>query len=116
MDQAGSLRKMNCFRRGILVLLFCLPVHRDAQLEAQTRSIAQTNYVPDQQTAIRIAEAVLIPIYGSQDVADERPFKARLEGNIWIIEGTTVKTPFGGVATVKLQRSDGRIISVIHGK
>jgi hypothetical protein len=105
---------MNWFYRDVLVLLFCLLVHGDAKPQSQTRS--RNNYVPDEQTAIKIAEAVLIPICGNQDVAGERPFQARLEGNVWIIEGTTVKTPFGSVATVKLQRSDGRIISVIHGK
>jgi hypothetical protein len=52
-----------------------LPIHGDAQLEHQTRSIAQKNYVPDEQTAIKIAEAVLIPIFGSQDVAGERRSK-----------------------------------------
>jgi NTF2 fold immunity protein of polymorphic toxin system component len=77
--------------------------------------ISHRNYVPDDNTAIKIAEAVLIPIYGAQQIAGERPFHAVPTAGVWKIEGT-LHTSNGGVAIVQLQSRDGKIISVIHGK
>ena len=47
--------------------------------------------VPNEDTAIRIAEAVLTPIYGSQHVKAERPYKATLNADVWEVRGTTIK-------------------------
>ena len=73
-------------------------------------------FVPDEATAIRIAEAVLIPIYGEKKVVSERPFSAKLKGHVWHVEGYLPPGAFGGVAEVSLDKRDGRILSVIHGK
>lgn len=44
--------------------------------------------VPNEETAMRIAEAVWLPIYGSL-IYGSRPFKARLvDDSIWVVEGT----------------------------
>jgi hypothetical protein len=81
-------------------------------------------YVPDAETAKRIAEAVWIPIYGAQRIEQEKPFQARLmNGNIWHVEGS-MKQPNegdnivveGGVAMAEIAKDDGRILRVIHGK
>lgn len=45
-------------------------------------------YVPDETTAVRIAEAVLSPIYGEEQIKNERPFKGRLVEGVWIVSGT----------------------------
>jgi hypothetical protein len=73
-------------------------------------------FVPDQQTAGRIAEAVWIPIYGEEHIKSERPFKARLENDVWTVEGTLPKGFVGGVAIAEISKSDGRILRVSHGK
>ena len=78
-------------------------------------------YVPDAATAIRIAEAVLIPVYGEANVAAERPFYADLNVDVWTVRGTlhcsdTKAQCMGGVAEVKLSRNDGRILRITHGK
>jgi hypothetical protein len=112
MQAHGEMKRVY---RGALIMLFCLAALLAAQPKGQSQAISQKNYVPDEQTAIKIAEAVLIPIYGSQKVAAERPFHAHLDGNIWTIEGT-LHSELGGVATVRIARSDGRILSVTHGK
>jgi hypothetical protein len=39
----------------------------------------KVGYVPDATTATRIAEAVLIPVYGKKQIESERPFTATLE-------------------------------------
>jgi hypothetical protein len=83
-------------------------------------------FVPDSKTAIAIAEAVLIPVYGGKQIEGERPFTATLKHDVWTIEGTLycnddkgeVRTTdcLGGVAVVKIAKSDGRILYMLHGK
>ena len=43
--------------------------------------------VPDQRTAIAIAEAVLFPIYGEKNIRQQRPYVAKHARGKWIIEG-----------------------------
>src|SRR6266566_8069820 len=82
-------------------------------------------YVPDSETAVKIAEAVLIPVYGEKKVRSEEPFAAHLEGGVWTVGGT-LRCPdgkggfttqcVGGTAVVKLSRRDGRILFMMHYK
>jgi hypothetical protein len=83
-------------------------------------------FVPNQETAIRIAEAVLIPIWGKDKIESERPFAAELKESTWTVYGalrcpdgkggsTTVGCR-GGVATVEISRVDARVLSVSHGR
>jgi len=77
--------------------------------------------VPDQKTAVRIAEAVLIPVYGEKHIISERPFTARLEGERWVVKGSLPKARpgyliFGGTAMAEINKQDGRILAVYHLK
>jgi hypothetical protein len=80
---------------------------------ANTRPAIQ-NLVPDEKTAIAIAVAVLAPIYGQRQIKLESPFRARLNGDVWTVEGTLPRNHVGGVATVTLSKEDARIISFVH--
>ena len=75
-------------------------------------------FVPDAQTAIRIAEAVWIPIYGEAHIESERPFTATLSNGVWTVQGSLPPDPDirGGVALAEIAKDDGRILRVIHGK
>jgi NTF2 fold immunity protein len=84
-----------------------------------------SGYVPDSATAVQIAEAVLVPIYGKKQIESEKPFTATLEGDVWTVGGTlrcpdgkggTTTKCDGGVAVVKISKMDARILFVIHGK
>jgi hypothetical protein len=84
-----------------------------------------SGFVPDAATAVKVAESVLTPIYGEKMIQSERPFTATLEGDIWTVNGTLpcpeAKTDNrvsckGGVATVKISKTDARIIFMWHGK
>ncbi len=78
--------------------------------------VPDAGFVPDEVTAIRIAEAVLIPIYGQKKVGSERPFSAKLTKGVWKVEGYLPEGASGGVAEVRIDKRDGRILHVIHGK
>jgi hypothetical protein len=85
-----------------------------------------SGFVPDSKTAIAIAEAVLIPVYGEKHIEGERPFTTTLRHDVWTIEGTLYCTDgkgevratdcAGGVAVVKISKIDGRILYMLHGK
>lgn len=76
-----------------------------------------SGYVPDEETAIRIAEAVFYPIYGEEKIKEQRPFKATLNNDVWTVEGTLPKKYIrGGTAIAEISKKDGRIIRVSHGK
>lgn len=78
--------------------------------------IPKEGYVPNAETAIKIAEAIWLPIYG-QDIYSCKPFKAKLiDGHIWQIEGTLPKKYEGGVPYAEIEKNEGRIIKVYHSK
>ena len=63
--------------------------------------------VPDEETAIRIAEAVWLPIYGN-DIYNSKPFHAKLiSDSIWVVEGTL---PEGLLGVYPMQRFRKRMV------
>jgi hypothetical protein len=84
-----------------------------------------SGYVPDSKTAIRIAEAVLDPVYGNKHIESERPFTATLKDGVWTVTGTlhcpdatggsTISCD-GGVAEVRISKDDARVLYMMHGK
>jgi hypothetical protein len=72
-------------------------------------------YVPNKETAIKIAEAIWLPIYG-ENVLKEKPYRAELkEGKIWIVAGT-LHEEYGGVAYAEISKKNGCILKVYHTK
>ena len=75
-----------------------------------------TGFVPNEVTAIQIAKAVLIPVYGEAKIKSEEPFLATLKDDIWTVEGYLAPGLAGGVALVEISKVDGKIIRMTHGK
>ncbi len=76
----------------------------------------ECNYVPDEVTAIKIAEAILVPIYG-EEVLNKKPYKAILVGNkFWRVEGSIGLDELGGIPIIEIQKSDCKILKVTHTK
>lgn len=72
--------------------------------------------VPDESTAIKLAEVVGLPIFG-ENMNDYKPFHARLENDsIWHVYGLPKKTWFdiqlGGSPVFKIQKKDGKVLRV----
>ena len=110
-------------RYQIIAMAFALAT---STVAPQGTTPPKDGYVPDSKTAVKIAEAVLVPLYGESTVLRERPFTAKLKGDVWTIEGTMYcEGPDGklvpgicpgGVAVVQLSKTDGRILSLVHYK
>jgi len=82
----------------------------------QTGYIPKAGFVPNETTAIKIAIAVLIPIYGDE-ILNNKPYKIKLKGGVWYIEGSLpANFTLGGVPYIEIQKSDGKILKVMHGK
>ena len=76
----------------------------------------ESGYVPDKETAVKIAEAVWISIYGKEQIEKEKPYKAFLKEGVWYIEGSLPEGWLGGVAEAEISKNDGHIIRISHGK
>ncbi len=75
----------------------------------------KNGFVPDEPTALKIADAVAVGQFGEQRISRERPFFARLRGDIWTVQGTLhPEGADGGTAVVKLSKIDGRVLFVVH--
>jgi len=71
--------------------------------------------VPDEATALRIAESVLITAYGNT-VLDKRPFIVSFNNvrKIWNISGSLPPGYVGGVPEITIRQKDSRILNIYH--
>jgi len=100
-----------------LGLIFFLGMVRFCDILAQEHSyVPDEGFVPDQMTAVILAEAILKPIYGEENIDRQKPFKVILKNNVWVITGTLPEGLIGGVALIEISKKDAKIIRVSHGK
>jgi hypothetical protein len=107
----------NLFFSFLLIVLPCLTSCINSN-ETNIHWKPQDGYIPNESSAIKVAEIVWLNIYGSE-INDEKPFTAKLQdGKVWIVEGSFNggKHAKGGVAYIEIQKSDGKILKVTHGK
>jgi len=72
-------------------------------------------FVPTAEIAIRVGEVVASALYGETTATRERPFRARLRGDVWTIMGTpNPPGAYGGVAIIQISKNDGRILFAHH--
>jgi hypothetical protein len=96
-------------------LLLTLAVTSGILISFTAKQEETQNYVPDEATAIKVAEAILTPIYGKEVLKKEKPLIAILKGNIWTVTGT-LHYEKGGVASIQIQKSDCKVLFTWHGK
>jgi hypothetical protein len=83
--------------------------------------VPKDGFVPNAVVALAIADAVLFPVYGKEQIMAERPFKAILGGNVWIVTGSIPcdnpppgATCPGGAAEVRISKKTGAILFMTH--
>lgn len=103
-------------RRTVLTLVPVAGIAAMSSFERRESYEPPEGFIPDAKTAVRVAEAVLSPIYGEEQIASERPFSARLRGGVWTVSGHLPEDAVGGVAEIKIAKKTGCIHSVIHYK
>ena len=76
----------------------------------------ENGIVPSEKTATEIAKAVLIPIYGSK-ISSQVPFRVSLwNKRYWCVRGSLKKGWEGGTFQILIDKVDGKICSISHGK
>jgi hypothetical protein len=73
-----------------------------------------TGFVPDETTAVRIAEAVLEGLYGPDKTRNEQPYTASLVDGIWVVRGTVQHGKVGGAAVLRISKNSGTILFFIN--
>jgi hypothetical protein len=115
----------SCQNAGLEVQLSKVDGHIIWITRPLKESAARKFDVPNSTAAVKVAEAVLNPVYGQKHIESERPFTARLNGNVWTVYGTlncsdgkdgNTGECLGGVAEVHISRSDAQILFMCHGK
>jgi hypothetical protein len=87
----------------------------DRRIAATSKSYRpKSGYAPDSATAIAIARAVLISVYGQKTIADEEPLRAELKGGVWTVIGTLKANYIGGTAVLQLRKDTAGILFVTH--
>ena len=107
------MSKRTCITVSIAALSTILAFAAEA---AKHNFKPKDGYVPDANTAIKIAVAVWEPIYGADKIAGEKPYRAKLNKGVWVVEGSLPEGWSGGVAVAEIAKNDGRIMRVSHGK
>ena len=89
---------------------------------AQASTPPKDGYVPDADTAIKIAVAVWSRIYGDSEIAAEKPYRATLKDGVWTVQGSLPgegegpPQVVGGVAYAEIAQKDGCILHIGHGE
>ncbi len=104
-------------KQNLWIALACLTALFASSFLAQAQAFKpKDGFIPDEKTASRVAEAVLVPIYGEEKIISERPFTAKLKNGVWTVTGHLPEGLLGGAAEIKISKKTGEIISVTHGK
>ncbi len=93
-----------------------IPTDMVAASSGQSNYKPKNGYVPNKQTAIAIAVAVWIPIYGRATIESEKPYQATLKNGVWSVTGSLPEGYVGGVAEASISKDRGCILRVIHSK
>lgn len=88
---------------------------KNALSESSGKSFNDT-LIKDKETAIDIAEPILMNLYGKATVADEKPYECYLIDGYWFLRGTLPRNHTGEVFEMIMSAKDARIIKMTHGK
>jgi hypothetical protein len=99
----------------LMIATLCLS---SASLAQNVPKIFECNggVVADKETAIRIAEAILSPVYGEEAIREQRPYQVTLKDGKWTVDGTAAPPGHvGGRFHIIILQSDGRVLEIGYG-
>lgn len=77
----------------------------------------EDDLLPTAAIAVQAAEEVLFQRYTKENIIEQRPYRVRLRNKaIWCIEGDLDPMMEGGVFYIELDKHNGAVLSVSHGK
>jgi hypothetical protein len=103
----------------LVVVAVAVAFSQEPQEPKEASVKPRDGFVPNAETAVKIGEAVLIPVYGEATIKRERPFKATRQGDMWRVTGTVncgAPQCMGGTAVVRISKDSGEILFMGHYK
>jgi hypothetical protein len=91
------------------IAIVSLLLFTNFNIKENQRPARDRDLVPDGPTAIKIAEAIWLPILG-ESVYEDKPFTAESKGKYWLVTGTSHPGWFGGPPTIEIRKSDCKIL------
>ena len=76
--------------------------------------VPKGGYVPDASTAMAVAYAIAVPIYGRPAVDAEKPLRTELKDGKWLVLGTLHGPGIGGTLIVSIDQMTGKILYLNH--
>ncbi len=61
-------------------------------------------------------EPQLFPIYGKENVTNQRPYEAYFVNGFWYVAGTLPHHTVGGTFEIIVEAQNGRVWKLTHGK
>lgn len=117
----GLLREKDCLASEILrahgleySAVFSQLEHHGSSLKSDSRDSSRPlqGFVPDEETAVRIAEAVWIGLYGQREIELQKPYKAELDKGVWTVTGACLDQGTPRVPRARISKWDGAILKV----
>ena len=76
----------------------------------------QNGLIPNAKAAVDFAK-IIFNYCENGAFNNEKPFNVELVNNrVWYIYGSLPKGSFGGAAQISIQKSDGKVLAIFHGK
>jgi NTF2 fold immunity protein len=72
--------------------------------------------IPDEVTAVKVAEVLFPPVFGADEVTKYLPYHAQLKDGVWTVYGTLKPGSRGGTPQMTIQKKDGKVIEVWHSQ
>lgn len=114
---AGLINKKAIIVLGVVLILVGVISVMHLFTENNKGYFPKDGIVPDEETAIKIAEVVWLPIYGDS-IYSKLPFVAEYNEHekCWFVYGTSPENTVGGVPEIKINRKDGKVVYISHSK
>ena len=104
---------MSCVLRTSIAAVVLL-IAQGQLSSAQKLPMPKQGIVPDEITAVKIAEIVL-PLNFDADVVNRfQPYHAQLKGGVWTVYGTLKSGSRGGTPMMRIRKKDGKVLGVWH--
>ena len=93
------------------ILKIALHHEKDKSSSKKTKLI-----IPDEETAISVAEPILFKIYKKENITFQKPYKINFIDKYWIIVGTLPEGLVGGTFEIILDATNSKVLWISHGK
>jgi hypothetical protein len=116
MNVATAALVLNTLMCASIVLPEVAYAETSNKVRIPEEEFAREGFVPDPDTAEKIAEVILTRFYGEAGTKSEKPLIAVLQNDIWIVRSTLPAGALGGTAEMHIRKGNGAILFLAHGK